>query len=235
MRRIGFSTGALAKGDFREGIRLQQELANAVELSALREDEFGPLLDALEHLELSSFRYVSFHAPSQLVRWTEKELVGQLLKIPHWIQSVVVHPNIINDYSLWRQLADRLLIENMDQRYPVGRSVEELEIYFEQLPEAKFCFDIGHSRQIDPTMGIASRLLNRFRDHLAEVHISEVDAASQHCPISSAACQAFQRILPQIDQSVPVIVESVVEQSQIEDELQMARQSFCEIHHASAT
>ena len=45
MPRIGFSTGALALGDFRKGIKLQRrEDIQAIELSALREDELDGLI-----------------------------------------------------------------------------------------------------------------------------------------------------------------------------------------------
>jgi len=47
MRPLGFSTGALAKGDFRAGVEIQRSLGTtAVELSALRDSELPPLLTA---------------------------------------------------------------------------------------------------------------------------------------------------------------------------------------------
>ena len=53
---------------------------------------------------------------------------------------------------MWRQLGDRVLVENMDKRKPVGRTVEELDLIFEQLPAAGMCFDIAHARQVDSSM-----------------------------------------------------------------------------------
>ena len=45
MRQIGFSTGALARGDFRYALDiLADQGIHAVELSALRESELDPLL-----------------------------------------------------------------------------------------------------------------------------------------------------------------------------------------------
>ncbi|QDU73041.1 Xylose isomerase-like TIM barrel [Bremerella volcania] len=235
MRRIGFSTGALAKGDFREGIRLQRDIADAIELSALREDELDPLVSAIEELDLTSFHYISFHAPSQLQKWTERELVERLVKLPFKISSVIVHPNIISDFEVWNRLGSRLAIENMDQRYLVGRTSRELENFFDRLSEAKFCLDIGHARQVDPTMSVAAQLLMKYGDRLSEIHISEVDADSHHCAISTIACQAFQRILSHIDQMVPAIIESVVDPGAIDDEFQMARRCFCELNYRHVT
>jgi hypothetical protein len=46
MRPIGFSTGALAKGDFRRGLDLQRRSGiSAIELSALRDHELPHLLE----------------------------------------------------------------------------------------------------------------------------------------------------------------------------------------------
>ena len=45
MRRVGFSTGALARGDFRRALQmLAGKNVSAVELSALRQDELMPLV-----------------------------------------------------------------------------------------------------------------------------------------------------------------------------------------------
>lgn len=225
MRRFGFSTGALAKGDFREGIARQPSRAQAIELSALREHELIPLIEALPELDLGRFSYISFHAPSRLSS-SEAEIVERLSQLPAWIEAIVVHPDLIQDFASWRALGNRLAIENMDQRYAGGRSAKELAVYFQQLPAARFCFDIGHARQVDPTMSIGAELLREFGDRLAEVHLSEVNAESQHCPISYAASRSFQRLLGGLPDSVPAIVESIVDVSGIAEELRIARLAF---------
>ena len=64
--RIGFSTGALAKGDFRRALALLREhRVDVVELSALRIEELAPLVSSLPDLELQDFQFVSIHAPSR--------------------------------------------------------------------------------------------------------------------------------------------------------------------------
>jgi hypothetical protein len=58
MRRIGFSTGALAKGDFRSALEMLAGTETEVlELSALRQDELPRLLASVDGLDLSRFRY----------------------------------------------------------------------------------------------------------------------------------------------------------------------------------
>ena len=97
---------------------------------------------------------------------------------------IVVHPDTIHDFgALARSLGALVAIENMDQRKPIGRTARELEGIFKQLPEARFCFDIGHARQIDATMGEASFLVQELGPRLAQLHVS---AGRRHEPARSA-------------------------------------------------
>lgn len=59
---------------------------------------------------------------------------------------------MISNFDQWRTLGDRLCIENMDKRKTTGRTADELAVFFAGLTEATLSFDIGHARQIDPTM-----------------------------------------------------------------------------------
>lgn len=224
MQQIGFSTGALAFGDFRTGIDLQRiDGVSAIELSALREVELAGLIVAIPELELRQFEYISFHAPSTRETLSDAELVEHLKSVADRRIPIVVHPDIIDDFSPWRDLGDCVLLENMDQRKRVCRTPFEMHKYFQELPDAKFCFDIGHAWQLDPTMALSVEFLVRFRDRLAEVHISEVDWRCKHVPISSATAPAFHRVSRLIPDQVPVIIESVVEADRIEKELSVVK------------
>jgi hypothetical protein len=66
-QRIGFSTGALAKGDFPRALQMLRTAGvSTVELSALREHELPSLAHSLNDLDLTGFSHVSIHAPSNL-------------------------------------------------------------------------------------------------------------------------------------------------------------------------
>ena len=57
MRPIGFSTGALAYADFRQGLTMVSSKGLAsIELSALRQNELVPLLASLPTRDLSVFK-----------------------------------------------------------------------------------------------------------------------------------------------------------------------------------
>ena len=78
----GFSTGAIAKGDFRTALEILRGTdTNAVELSALRESEIVELIANLDALDLRQFEYVSVHAPSKLTVMTERQLIAILLSV----------------------------------------------------------------------------------------------------------------------------------------------------------
>lgn len=223
MRRIGFSTGAVARGDFWKALSiLGNHNVSVVELSALRLTELEPLRDALPKLDLSRFSFVSAHAPSRFDPDSECWVIERLRAFTESGFPVIVHPDVIFHPTEWHCLGDHLLIENMDKRKP-GRTVREMGALFQQLPDARFCFDIGHARQVDPSMTEASMLLRAFGDRLAEVHMSEVNTASRHDPISLNAVAAFGMIAGSIPEDVPVIIESLIDQNQSDVDTEMRR------------
>jgi hypothetical protein len=220
MRPIGFSTGALALGDFKKALGMLRGFeTKAVELSALRDHEVDGLMAALPILNLQMFDYVSVHVPSAFRVLSEDEVAARLspclrLKIP-----VVLHPDAIRNVSLWRQFGSLLCIENMDKRKRTGRTADELEGFFSSLPDATFCFDIGHARQIDSTMGEARRILKRFGNRLRQIHFSEIDAEGHHHGATLVTQLASRKIASLISEDVPIIIESQISPDQIEKEL----------------
>jgi hypothetical protein len=221
MPHIGFSTGALALADFHSALEmLRNKPCDAVELSALRSEELQPLIESLEKLNLAQFAVISFHAPSKIDPQFEQATVDLLLRVAQKGWIIVVHPDAITDFALWRQLGRSLALENMDKRKPVGRYAHELAALFKQLPEAGFCFDIGHARQVDPSMAEAGVILRQFHARLCLVHISEVNSQSKHDPLSLSAILAFKKVMYLLPGNVPVIIESRVTEQQIEREVE---------------
>ena len=175
MRSIGFSTGALALGDFDRGLSLIADRhARAIELSALREEELPALMGALARLRLESYQYVSVHAPSRQ-RTMKESVVADLLRPcidRGW--PVVLHPDAIGDHGCWRDFGRLLCIENMDKRKEDGRTAVELRRHFRELPNASMCLDLAHARPVDPR--------HRARDH------SRARRADRASPSQRARC-----------------------------------------------
>ena len=103
----------------------------------------------------------------------------------------------------------------MDKRKPIGRTLEELEIIFAKLPGANLCFDIAHSRQVDPTMYEAKMILNKYESKLRQIHISEVNSASRHERLSYETMLAFKKVAYLIPKDIPIVIESPVNKNEI--------------------
>src|SRR5205814_8473299 len=98
MRRMGFSTGALAKSDFREALRqLTSFEVSAIELSALRDTELSGLMAALPELDLHRFDYISVHAPSKFESVREADASAMLRPCIDRGWSVILHPDAIRN------------------------------------------------------------------------------------------------------------------------------------------
>ncbi|MEZ6132167.1 MAG: hypothetical protein R3C59_26195 [Planctomycetaceae bacterium] len=222
--KIGFSTGSLALDDVRRGLRMSAESkATAIELSALREEELEPLINLIDDLDLSHFEYVSFHAPSRLNHLSEQRVVDLLKLVAERDWAIVVHPDVIQNVSLWKTLRSHVCLENMDKRKPTGRTVKEMQSYFERLPEATFCFDIGHARQVDPTMLAARCFLRHFESRLAQVHMSYVNSSSHHERLNFEAAVAFRRVVSLIHEDTPIILETPVPEGMLDQEVERAQ------------
>lgn len=226
---IGYSTGTLAEGRFRQGIAmLNGQQAEAIELSALREGELVPLIRELDALELDQFSYISFHAPSKLEHMTEAELADKLSAVHERKWPIVIHPDVLTDFDLWLPFGDILCIENMDSRKSTGRTADELAEIFECLPEASLCFDIAHAHQVDPTMNEAAEILTRFCPRIKQLHLSYVNSKSEHEPIRYELISALKRIEDLLPKNVPVILETPVsEQDTVAASIAKARELLC--------
>lgn len=209
---------------------LQNKNVQAVELSALRQGELVPLLEALPSLDLTAFQYVSIHAPSQFEKNREGALWERLAGERERGWPIVLHPDAIFDYGLWRELGSVICVENMDKRKPVGRNVRELQRIFEELPDAAFWFDIGHARQYDPTMTEAWLMLREFGAKLRQVHVSEVNTRSKHDALSFASIRAFQEVAAYIPGDVPLILETPVVEEQMDAEIAKVFEALPEGH-----
>jgi hypothetical protein len=69
-------------------------------------------------------------------------------------------------------------------------------------------------------------ILRDLGNRVAEVHLSEVNAASKHEPISYGATLAYQQVASMIPETIPVILESIVSAEFIDDEIEAAHEAL---------
>jgi len=235
MPAYGFSTGALFKGALARGVDATRSLQlPAIELSALKLRELDGLVQYVDTADLSSFAYVSIHAPTDLSREQEAAVAATLLGLARRFRwHVVVHPDCLWTPDLWTPFGDLLCIENMDKRKAIGRTFEELADLFERFPAARLCFDIAHAHQVDTSMTEAFRILRAFSGRICQLHVSEVTSSSKHDRISESIIQSFQEVSDQLPRNVPVIMETPVSVDEARAELDKAARLFIQTRAVS--
>jgi hypothetical protein len=126
----GFSTGALAKGDFRAALAmLEAHELDGVEVSALRMSELPALVAALPTLPLARYAgRVSVHAPSKFTKDEEPAVAELLSATAKDVAGIVVHAEAIWDAAVWRPLGDKVLVENADGRKRTGRTADAARV-----------------------------------------------------------------------------------------------------------
>jgi hypothetical protein len=223
MRAYGFSTGALALGDFARALEyLTTVRTDAIELSALRPRELVPLVDFARTADLNRYSFVSVHAPTGYASWEEPGITRHLAGFVERGWPIVVHPDAICRPAHWHHFGDLLYIENMDKRKPLGRSAAELRKVFVEFPNSGLCFDIAHARQFDSSMTEAFKILLEHGDRIQQVHISEVNTSSKHDRLSPTAIQAYRGVASLIPIHAPVILETPAQGDQIAEQLALA-------------
>lgn len=210
---LGTSTGHLVelRGEWDLLVRRALDVSTlAVELAALSEPEFVSLCDWLERNgDGLPFDFVSVHAPTKHRELPEQELVERLLALPPSVDAVVLHPDALERPERYAALGSTAAVENMDARKPGGRTVAELAPIFAALPDAAFCLDVPHAQSVDPTLDEAHRLLDAYGERLRHVHVSSLDAACHHVPLTVADERAFAPVLRRCT-DVPWILESAL-------------------------
>ena len=214
---VGASTGWIAAAERRAGLRqpewpvlagrARRHGAGACELAALSEPELAPLVDWLVARPSLPFTFLSVHAPSKARALPEAELVDQLLRIAGRVDAIVLHPDVIVDHAVWRQLGAVLAIENMDPRKADGQTADSLARHFEALPEAGLCFDVANAYAIDPSLAEGHAILDRVGDRLRHLHVSALDGAHHHVALNA---EAEERVRPLLERcrDVPWILEA---------------------------
>ena len=207
---VGCSTGFMheKRGDWPALVAAAaRESSFAVELAALGEPELPGLVRYLESGPSLPFLFVSVHAPSKHRRIAELDLVAMLEALPCRVDAVVVHPDAMDEPSLYAGLGSKLTIENMDARKPAGQTAEQLADLFETLPEAGLCFDVAHAKSVDPSMEEGARILDEFGDRLRHVHLSSLDDTCHHVPLTAEDESLFAPLLSRC-RDVPWILEA---------------------------
>lgn len=195
---VGASTGYMSghRGDWDALARMAaEESLGAIELCALSEPELPGLVDWLDAGPSLPFRWVAAHGPTKARAMPETDLVVRLARLAQHVEAIVVHPDTMEERALYRLLGPKLAVENMDTRKAAGQRADQLREIFDELPEARLCFDIAHAGVVDPSMAEGERILQQFGARLSHVHVSSLDAECHHVPLTEHDEERFGSLL----------------------------------------
>ena len=160
---LGFSTGCLYKTHervSRETFDVFREIGcNAIEVTCKDNASIEKLIKEISLSDLSGFSYISLHAPN-VCDVDALNLLQEAQEIFNF-ETIVFHPEEVEDWDMLHKFNLPLAIENMDWRKEIGKSVESMEDIFSKL-NARMVLDINHCFTIDHSMLLAQNMFEKF-------------------------------------------------------------------------
>jgi hypothetical protein len=187
MIKLGYSLGVGPNPKYirKERIKLLLSFEDeAVELDYVVADRLEEKLDAEDIQRLKKFKYISIHAPALTAeggKWIKypsneaEKIINQIISIANEVnvKTIVFHPDLVDDFNwLYEKVGDRLAFENMDLSKSFGKTVQDLERIFREVPNAKWVCDVNHIYTIDVSMELTNNFHQMFHDRLCHYHLS---------------------------------------------------------------
>jgi len=227
-QQMGFSTGSLYRAMdtySQEAIKKIGGLStDAIEVMCAHAEDIDRLPAMIPWL--TDFKTKSVHLPVNL-RYQNtsqvRQLLGRTSAFYHAIGAslAVLHPDLVDDWSVFDDSPMNIAIENMDCRKNSFQFTDDLSEAFTKHPRLLFVLDLNHCFSNDPSMALADELMRLFGDRLAEVHISGFDG-KYHSPLFRANQPQILDHLPETD--CPIIIESPCDFDELAQEISYIRQ-----------
>ena len=219
--RLGFSTGALYKTHrTKEALKTMRDLGyDTVELGFVKLNRIEEgWLDEITREDLRGFKYVSFHAPKFNYGKNEgtKSIFEKIEKINgiRKLDTVVFHPDPIEDLSVFKDVEFNVAFENMDDRKASHQKPEELEAILSQDKRFGLILDINHIYTNDKTMKLADDFYKKFGNKISQLHVSGY--TGYHDPLFQTKQTEILKAIKNLN--TPMIIESVVAPEDLEKE-----------------
>jgi hypothetical protein len=217
---IGFSTGCLHKV---EGVdifstdlldQFRSLGCTAIELNALHEGH----LDRLESLsphDLRGFEYISLHGPAIDFTFKDDKATTETLDRIESLhqrlvfQSVVIHPDRVEDWSILEKYIDRIpfSVENMDIRKPVAKDIDDFDRFIQD-QRYSVVIDLQHCLTNDSSHKLANDFLRIYSDRITHTHLSGYDKSQNHWPLFKTSQDELIRQARSVNK--PIIIESTL-------------------------
>lgn len=177
--KFGFSTGPLWQTiPQKEALRLVRAAGcNAVELGLINFDRFKTdWLDELSEEDFVGFEWISVHS-SKITYGNNPDtryIFDKLARLNKLVSldCIVIHPDIVEDFSVFQNTDLPFAFENMDKRKESFQTPEELDELTKKYGFNKFVLDVNHIFTVDPTMELAKRFYEIVGDRIVEIQVS---------------------------------------------------------------
>lgn len=226
---IGFSSGCLYKThDPLDPVTIdifKKHKCNAIEIMIHRVSDIDKF-KKLKTSDIEGFGYTSIHAPIYKGEGI-KEYVGVIQAIAEMhtkviFNTVVLHPDMFDDFSFLERFDLPFAVENMDNRKMTCKDVESLQQFFNKF-DMPMVLDVNHAFTNDPTMKLAEDLVGSFRPRIEEIHLSGFN--SFHDPLYKTKQKLIIDAIPDIN--LPIIIESGLDSvEEVDIELNYIMQSL---------
>jgi len=164
----------------------------------------------MENNWFSRFGQITLHSPSCDIIYGENkqsylilEEIEKLCK-KHKFCHVVFHPDLIDNYDVFLEFDIPIAIENMDKRKSIGVSVEGMKRIMDKGAWG-FVLDLNHCYSIDPSMELARKFAEKFRERLVGIHLSGY--VNYHELLYVTRQREILEAIPDID--IPIILEGM--------------------------
>jgi hypothetical protein len=210
---IGFSSGCLYKThdslDPKTINIFRAKGCNAIEIMIHKISDIEKF-QKLKPSDIKGFEYISIHAPIYKGEGID-EYISVLMAIEKLhtkihFDSVVIHPDMFDDFSFLKKINLPFAIENMDNRKMTCRDVASLQNVFNKT-DISMVLDVNHCFSNDTSMKLADDLVKAFTLRIKEIHLSGLDTF--HDPLFKTKQDFIIDAIPDAD--LPIIIESGLE------------------------
>lgn len=207
---LGFNIGRLGKPS---PSFYSQLGCNAIEINLGRIDDVERYerMKNLTAEELAPFEHVSLHAPVGKISYGKNDVAKRVLDDIQGMyerlrfKHAVVHPHMVEDWSVFKNYSFPVATENMDDKKEVGRTVESLKEVFSKA-DILMVLDLNHCYVNDRTIQLAADMYAEFKDRVVQIHLSGFKTF--HEPLCQTKQVEIIEAIPNKD--LPIILESSV-------------------------
>ena len=155
---------------------------------------------------VQDFDFVSLHARTDVTYANDDSTIALLerlrgLHLRLGLDSVVFHPDVVEDWRLIRESGLPVSVENMDRNKSFGKTAHEVAAIVEN-NDFRLVLDVNHAYTNDPSLELAAEFRRLLGNRISHVHLSGFQ--SLHEPL-------FRTDQPEIVRAVPPEVPIILE------------------------